>query len=155
MKGWDKFYDGVRYIFRNGVMKIRYEFCDGTVKEETPGAEYEAAYQGAIRAELRNNAKEWYYRYQPPLGDANENDGDIEAIGLNPEDICIASAESRERKKKLVAVLKTLTPEQSCLVEMLRQGVSVTEIAKKLGVGKTAVSNMRARIQKKIAKILK
>jgi DNA-binding NarL/FixJ family response regulator len=60
-----------------------------------------------------------------------------------------------ERNSKIRAVLNDLTPEQKSLVRMLMRGLSVTEIAKQLGVGKSAVSNMRIRIQENFKKVLK
>ena len=154
MKGWDKFYDGVRYIFRNGVMKIRYEFCDGTVKEETPGAEYENTYKEAVCAELRNNAKEDYYRHKLQLAVMNDKDVELEAAGANPEEIYIASVEAQERKKKVDAVLETLTPEQSEVVKLLRQGLTVSEIARLKNIAQPSVWQMRERIQKRFREFL-
>jgi RNA polymerase sigma factor (sigma-70 family) len=60
-----------------------------------------------------------------------------------------------ERRTAILSVLKGLTPDQRNLVTLLFRGLSVTEIAKMLGVGKTAVSNMRIRIQEKFKKVLK
>ena len=86
-----------------------------------------------------------------------------EDVGYQPESLTVANPlegfvareERQERKVKLDAVLADLTPEQKALVRMLKKGMSVTEIADKLGVGKTAVSNMRIRIQEKIKKYLR
>jgi len=152
MKVWNKFHDGVMYVFRNGILKIRYKFADGTITEETPGAELQAAYMELIRAELSNNAKQWYYRHDLPFDVMNDEDEELEAFGANPEEICVTHEETLSHKKKLAAVLKKLTPQQSALVEMLRDGVSVTKIAARLNISKAAVSQMRNRIQEKIKK---
>jgi DNA-binding NarL/FixJ family response regulator len=62
--------------------------------------------------------------------------------------------ERAERRSAIISVLKELTPEQINLVKLLLRGLSVTDIAKSLGVGKSAVSNMRIRIQERLKKVL-
>ena len=69
-------------------------------------------------------------------------------------EMIIEREELEKRSTKLKRVLASLTPEQKTVVALLRQGVSVTEIAQRLGVDKSAVSHMRKRIQEKIKKVL-
>lgn len=105
------------------------------------------------RAEWRNDAKERYYR-DPKLSNLNDHDEELTAKDSNPEDKLIAYEDKLEMSAKLAAALKTLTPEQIELVKMLKAGMSVTEIAARLGVDKSAISHRRKRIQEKIKKFL-
>jgi FixJ family two-component response regulator len=78
-----------------------------------------------------------------------DRDRRISCTANNPEEIYIAAEKRAERKARLTAVLKTLTPEQLRLIKMLKADMCVTEITAKLGVSKAAVSQMRLRIQEK------
>ena len=105
------------------------------------------------RAAWRNEAKELYYR-DPKFQDLNDKDEELTCEIYNPELVMIAAEERAERRAKLSAALKSLTPEQIALLNMLKKGMSIAEIAAKLNVDKSAISHRRKRIQEKIAKIL-
>lgn len=106
------------------------------------------------RAAWRNESKERYHR-DTKLIELNDRDEQLGCDTSNPETILLVAEEQTERRGKLVAGLKSLTTEQLCLVKMLKQGMSVTEIAEKLGVDKSAISHRRKRIQEKIKNFLK
>lgn len=116
--------------------------------------EVASAYTETRRAEWRNDAKEEYYR-DKKSGNLNNHDEELTAKDSDPSERLIADEDKLDQRAKLSAALKALSPAQISLVRMLKSGMSVTLIASKLGVGKTAVSNMRVRIQEKIKKYLK
>ncbi|MCL2369695.1 MAG: hypothetical protein FWC80_00465 [Firmicutes bacterium] len=107
----------------------------------------------ARRAEWRNEAKERYYRHIK-LNKLNDRDEEIGSSEFDPEYLLVQSEEHNELRAKLKTALQSLTPEQRQLVIMLKNGISVTDIATKLGVDKSAISHMRKRIQEKIKKYL-
>ena len=74
----------------------------------------------------------------------------IDLVSPDSLDILIEQEERDESKAKLKAALKTLTSEQLRLVTLLRKGMSVTEIALIFNTSKAAVSQMKARFQKKL-----
>jgi RNA polymerase sigma factor (sigma-70 family) len=106
------------------------------------------------RAEWRNDAKEKYYR-DPKLHDLNDKDEELACEEHNPERKIIVAEEKKEFRAKMIAALKSLTPEQLELVKFLKAGKTITQIATHFGVSKAAVSQMRNRIQEKFKKFLK
>jgi DNA-directed RNA polymerase specialized sigma subunit len=113
------------------------------------------------REEWRNEAKERYYRGRT-LSTLTDDAVEFRQEKLernlvveSPEDAYIAAEEREDRAVRINAVIGTMTDEQKRLVKMLLSGQSVTEIAEALGVGKSAVSNMRIRLQKKFEGFLK
>jgi DNA-binding NarL/FixJ family response regulator len=109
----------------------------------------------------RNEAKERYYRgraLDTLTDDAIEmRQENIERnlATASPEDGYIEREEAEERQAKIAAALKTLTPEQIKLIQMLRKGMTVGEIAKVEGVDHSAIAHRRRRIQKKFQEFLK
>jgi len=107
-------------------------------------------------AERRDEDKKRYY-CPNSLDVYSDKNNELICEAHNPEDILIRAEEVSQgmsQADKLVEVMKSLTLEQYELVKMLKSGMSVTAIAEKLGVTKSAVSNMRVRIQEKIKKLL-
>jgi DNA-binding NarL/FixJ family response regulator len=119
-------------------------FVDVTEEQETVITE-------TRRAIWRNESQERYYR-AASLDAMTDSDMRTSSMAANPETIYIAAEEARERKAKLAAALKTLTPEQTRLVRLLMKGLSGSEIARMLGKDKRSVSDMKIRVQEKIKK---
>lgn len=105
------------------------------------------------RTAWRNDAKEKYYR-DKKSGNLNDHDEELTAKDSDPSEKLIADEDRLDQRAKLSAALKTLSPAQIDLVRMLKSGMSVTAIADKLDIDKSAVSHRRKRIQEKIKKFL-
>jgi DNA-binding NarL/FixJ family response regulator len=113
------------------------------------------------RAIWRNDAKERYYRgrtLDTLTDDAIElrqENLERNLVAASTEDEYIEREEAEERQAKMAAVLKTLTPEQIKIIQMLQKGMTVGEIAKAEGVDHSAIAHRRQRIQKKFQEFLK
>jgi len=95
-----------------------------------------------------NDAYEDYYRDRELSGNLNDKDAEFGNDDSNPEMMMVAAEDIADRRAKLLAALKELTPKQLRLVKMLKAGMSVTEIAARLNCSKPTISKMKKAIQK-------
>lgn len=115
-----------------------------------------AAYRESLREEWRSDKRAERHQAAVSLTQTEDGSGYLLA-DLSTGDIAeamIERGEAEERRVKLKAAFATLTPEQIDLVKMLKAGLSGSEIARRLGICKQAVSQMRIRIQEKLKKYL-
>lgn len=83
-------------------------------------------------------------------------DGDDIPDGkLNPEEMMMANESRQEENERLYAAIKKLTPRQQELIKMVYfKELSQDDIAKQLGVSKSAVSHSMERIYAALKKYL-
>ena len=129
---------------------------DGNGRKVTVEVEEAVAEQmtDCRRAEWRNEAKERYYR-DPKMHNLNDHDEEYGSDEQNPETRHIAGEERRDRRAKMLAVLKTLTPKQLEIVKLLKSGMTVSEIARHLNKNQKTVYEAYESIQKKFKEFLK
>ena len=119
------------------------------------------AMKESYKAELRNDAKEKYYRgrtLDTLSDDAVELRRDRPERGLmtaSPEDEYIAAEERSDYRARLLTALKSLTAIQFELVKMLRKGLTVTEIARLWGKNQKTVYECYEAVQKKFKEFLR
>ena len=149
MEKWDKLCDGVWCGFFDGVWKIRYEFCDGTAHVEATDEDFLERFKSLAKKEDSNDRRET--RRHVSLYFLNENGIDIE----DKRGDCLTQIIRQEDGKKLEIALSQLLPQQRELLEKIFfDGVPLTEIAKKDGVGKSAIANRLTKIYVRLKKLL-
>ena len=132
-----KYYDGTKTI-------------DVEVTEE-----FAEAYKQMCREEQRVNKRERRHK-ACSLDQIEDEDGYqlVDLLTADPIDEMIEQENQAELRNKIKAAMATLTPEQKELVKMLKNGMSITEVADELGKEYQSVWDMRERIQKNFKKFL-
>jgi RNA polymerase sigma factor (sigma-70 family) len=128
---------------------------DETLAEQTDAyVTWGAVHSGVKRAACASRAYSKYVEAEPTL--ASDEDEDIDWIetlagsSTNPEALFIEN-EDIYRLSKAIA---ELTPTNQKLVTMLYQRYNQNEISEALGIGKSAVSQRKATIERQLAELL-
>ena len=130
-------------------MKIRYKFCDGTVKEEEVSGEIYAAVQEIEQYERRLYWRDAKHKFSVDCieGFLEKNDIDVEDAGSDPLYILM----SREDKAEVRKALSRLPEKQRGLIrKVFFEYKTTVEIAKEEGVDRTAISHRLASIYRKL-----
>jgi RNA polymerase sigma-70 factor (ECF subfamily) len=124
---------------------IKYTFCDRTeVKVEVSDTEYEKVHN--VEKEARHSDMR-AYRHQTSLNYINEELLEVILAGDNLE----TELDKAEDTKNLYTAISKLLKEQQELIKKIFYGnKTITEIAKELGVDKSAISHRLERIYKKL-----
>jgi DNA-directed RNA polymerase specialized sigma24 family protein len=137
------------------AMKIKY--YDGTKTIEVEADEGFASGYGEIRREeWRQEKRVMRHETKITLTQMEDENG-YQAMGEYPDpltEIC-EQEETAELRAKIGAALAALTDEQKQLVEFLKRGLGVREIARELGKHHSSVEEMRKRVQKIFSSFLK
>jgi RNA polymerase sigma factor (sigma-70 family) len=113
------------------------------------------AYQEIRRGEWRQSKRIERNEAAISLTQMEDDNGyQLADTAPDPLDVLCEREEREERGAKVKAVLADLTDEQRNFIVLLRRGLSVTEIAAKLGISKSAVTQRTAIIQKKFQSFL-
>lgn len=136
-------------------MKFRYEFNNGDIEEiEVAGEWYDALV--ALEAEEKRNERRETRRHIP-LGWHNREDGeDFDSPHfIDPRADVPAEALLRMDSRSLRAALDKLNPTQrELVVDIYSRGISATDVARRDGVSKVAISRRLNRALKKLCEIL-
>ena len=129
--------------------EIKYRFADGHTEEVEVTDEFADQY-----AELEHNDKlieRKETRRHQSLDKSMEHGFDVPDLRVDIQ----AEIEKNERDLRLhTAIAQLSRPQRELLEEIYYNGVSQSEIAKREGVGKTAINNRLARIIARLKKFL-
>ena len=143
--------------FRKSFSKLSNELkADPTFCEQTDSyIIWDAVHSGGKRAARKSRTYGKYVDAEPQIA-ANDDDEDMDWVDSladtsgNPEELFIES----EEIDNLSAAISALSPDNKKIVTMLYQGYSQNEISEALGIGKSAVSQRKATIERQLAQYL-
>lgn len=128
---------------------IRYRFADGHTEEIEVTEEFAESYAELEHGDKLVERKET--RRHQSLDKSMEHGFDVPDLRVDIQ----AEVERRQDNLRLHNAVARLSPAQcELLKEIYFNGVSQSEIAKREGVGKTAISNRLARILARLKKFL-
>lgn len=129
------------------MKKIIYQFTDGTQNEVEVSDEFYAQYQEMEKEEYNKNRAET--RRHTSMSQIQENGFELESQEPNPEEILL----KEEQIKVLHKAMGTLTEKQlKVFILHADKGLSIIEIAEKMGLSKETVKEHYSYAIKKIRK---
>jgi RNA polymerase sigma factor (sigma-70 family) len=143
-------------LYQEGVLRVleRGESDPTFCEQKDQYVIWDAVHSGCKRAARKSRTYGKYVEPEPKAYSDEDEDIDwIETLAdtsSNPEDQFIQS----EELTRLSGAISTLSPENQKIIGMLYQGYSQNEIAATLGIGKSAVSQRKATIEKQIGQWL-
>lgn len=131
------------------MLKIKYEFTDGTINEVEVTEEFYAIYEELENEEKRNNKRET--RRHISLNYLNESGIDFADANADPY-FAIIRREDEERIHK--AILTLSNKQRTLLGKIFNENMSLREISRQTGISHQALSQQLATIYKKLKKHL-